>query len=198
MQAEFLKYDQEAMISAYGLDHDDRWVSFMMLGCGCRIDRATGVVECENLITGSYEEAGFNAAMTAYDLLCYGKPEAKASGQFVQLRQLSGIHGSGGPDPRSMSSGRARELDHRDEELRAALERLGGGREEREKGDVSARIRVFRDLDMIFRYYNSDDEFPAEMQYLWDANALSYMHYETLWYADGLLTARIMQLMKEV
>ena len=37
----------------------------------------------------------------------------------------------------------------------------------------------------------ADDEFDAQLQLLWDTGVLSYMHYETVWYAAGILMKQL-------
>ena len=196
MQQEFLKYDQNEMISRFALDSDEKYLSFGFLGSECRVERASGAVECRDVITGEFAPAGFNAAMTVYDLLCHSRPGAAPSGSFMPLQSLSGLHGATqGPDSRSLFSRHAKKFDHKDDALRAALLRLGGISES--KGDVSARIKVFCGLEVLFRFWDSDDEFDPEIQFLWDSNSLQYMHYETLWYACSLLIERILRLAGE-
>ena len=46
---------------------------------------------------------------------------------------------------------------------------------------------------MIFRFWNSDEEFPAQLQFLCDRNMLDFMHYETAWF----LVSHIILLLKQ-
>ena len=41
---------------------------------------------------------------------------------------------------------------------------------------------------MVYCLY---DEFPANIKYLFDGNALRFMHYETLWYVMNTLAQRL-------
>ena len=67
--------------------------------------------------------------------------------------------------------------------LAKACEALGGIPDGR--GDVSYRIPMFDFLPVQFAFWQADEDFPPEMQILWDSNVLSFMHYETLWFAAG-------------
>ena len=90
---------------------------------------------------------------------------------------------------------RIRKTRIREEELRAACEALGGtpwG-----KGDVSYMIPLYRGLQFVFSFWNSDDEFPASASVLFDSNSLKYMHYETLWYCLGHIFSRIKEEMEK-
>jgi len=46
------------------------------------------------------------------------------------------------------------------------------------------------------RFWDGDDEFPPQLGVLWDANSLSFMHYETLWYVFGALREEILRELK--
>ena len=60
-------------------------------------------------------------------------------------------------------------------------------------GDVAYKIPVWENLCVIFRFWNSDEEFPAQLQFLCDRNMLDFMHYETVWF----LVSHIIQLLKQ-
>ena len=62
-----------------------------------------------------------------------------------------------------------------------------------ERGDVAYRIPVFGNLCVIFRLWDSDEEFPAQLQFLCDRNMLDFMHYETVWF----LISHIITLFKQ-
>ena len=192
MRSEFLKYDQRAMIERFGLEASDDYLTFELLGGACRVNRKTGDVECANPLTREFAEADYNEAMTAYDLLCWSKPGAAPSGRYVNMQSLAPMYSATTRLGAGMFSEEAAALDGRDAELRRALERLGGV--PASGGNVAAEIAVFRDLKVIFRFWNSDDEFEPQLQLLWDANALMYMHYETVWYAGGVLVRRLCEI----
>ena len=87
MRDEFLKYDQAAMIEKFGLGSDDENIYITFFGTEYAVDRNTGDVRSE------HGEAGYNEAMTIYDVLCYSKPHCKASGRMVNMGSLSTIQG---------------------------------------------------------------------------------------------------------
>ena len=187
MQGEFLKYDQSQMARHFQLDMDEDWLSFPFMGGDCRIDRHTGRVECgEN---GSFREADYNEAMTVYDLLCWSKSEAAPSGIFVPMQSLSGIHSASASSSSGFFNRQRSRYDHRESALRSALEGLGG--KIVDGGDVTAELDVFSGLKVLFRFWNSDEDFEPEIQFLWDRNVLLYMHYETVWFANHALIDRI-------
>ena len=58
-------------------------------------------------------------------------------------------------------------------------------------GDASFCFPVFEDFQILLQFWDGDDEFPANILFLFDKNALQYMHYETLWYVMNSLTDRL-------
>ena len=44
---------------------------------------------------------------------------------------------------------------------------------------------------VCLRFYDADEEFPASLQFLWDATALDFLYYETLWYVMDELTEEL-------
>jgi hypothetical protein len=87
----------------------------------------------------------------------------------------------------------ARFFSGRTEALAEACRALGGTPGSR--GDLSFRIPVFDFFPVELRFWEADEEFPAQMQFFWDANALDFAHYETLWYMAGALKMRLRTLM---
>ena len=195
MQEEFLRYDQEKIIERFPLNRDAEYLRFLFFGRACRIGRKTGRVECA--ADGRFREGDFNEAMTVYDLLSWSKPEAAPSGEYVLTQSLSPLMTSGaGLGGNGFYQREAVLFDHHTEELRAAAEALNG--QETAGGDFSAYIDVFDGLRVMLRFWNSDDEFGPQIQIFWDKNVLLYMHYETVWYACGVLMSRIRQEMKRL
>ena len=91
-----------------------------------------------------------------------------------------------------------RRFDKRAEELEKIC--LGMGGEKYGKGDMSVRIPMFsdrrdalhtEDLSIVISFWESDEDFPAQLQLFTDKNLLQYIHYETAWYMFGYLLTRI-------
>ena len=188
MRDEFLKYDQAAMIEKFGLGSDDENIYITFFGTEYAVDRKTSGVRSE------HGEAGYNEAMTIYDVLCYSKPHCKASGRMVNMGSLSTIQGgSMKREGDGLFGGYEAEFDQKDEALSAACAKLGGVPEG--KADVAYRIPMFPFLDVMLQYWDSDDEFPASLQLFVDAGIIDFMHYETVWFALSYLLERIRELM---
>ena len=190
MRDEFLKYDQAAMIEKFGLRSDDESIYITFFCMEYVVNRATGDVRSER------GEAGYNEAMTIYDVLCYSKSNCRASGRMVNMGSLSAIQGGSMKREGDGLFGRYEAaFDQKDAALSAACAKLGGvpgG-----KGDVAYRIPMFPFLDVMLQYWDSDDEFPASLQLFVDAGMTDFMHYETVWFALSHMMERIRELMQE-
>lgn len=188
MRDEFLKYDQAAMIGKFGLRSDDENLYITFFGTEYTVDRRTGDVRSQR------GEAGYNEAMTIYDVLCWSKPHCKASGRMVNMSSLSTIQGGSMKREGDGLFGRYEvEFDQKDAALSAACAKLGGVPEG--KGDVAYRIPMFPFLDVMLQYWDSDDEFPASLQPFVDERMTDFMHYETVWFALSHMLERIKELM---
>ena len=188
MRDEFLKYDQATMIGKFSLRSDDENIYITFFGTEYAVDRNTGDVSSQ------WGEAGYNEAMTIYDVLCYSKPNCRASGSMVNMGSLSTIQGGSMKREGDGLFGRYEEaFDQRDAALSAACAKLGGVPEG--KGDVAYRIPMFPFLDVMLQYWDSDDEFPASLQLFVDDKMIEFMHYETVWFALSHLLGRIKELM---
>lgn len=194
MQSHFLEFDQEKMIRKFGLVHDEDWLYLNFVGREHRVNRRTGLVEWSDNDFADAMEADYNGAMSVYDVLCCSKDECRLSGEFVSVNNLPGIV-AGARSGNGMFDGSARYFDGKTEALSRALVRLGGTPVP--QGDVGFRLKVFDFLPVIFRFWESDDEFPPSLSLLWDRNLLSFIHYETSYFIAGHMMSRLKELMQE-
>ncbi len=193
MESEFLKYDQERMAARYGLRKDPTYLYLDFIGRAYRINRESGRVEwsADGFLTTVH--AGYNETMTIFDVLCYAKEGCRLSGRFVPVDQLKGtVQASSVGEPLFKEA--AGRFEHRTGLLSAACELLGGTREP--VGDVSYRLPIFDFLPVILQFWDSDEEFGPVLKLMWDENILSYMHYETTWFAAAHLWERLAGLME--
>jgi hypothetical protein len=73
--------------------------------------------------------------------------------------------------------------------LKAACSSLGGTPVQ--MGDVGFSLPVFGQLRAIMKFYESDEDFPANITFLWDENMLSFVFYETVFYVAGFILEAI-------
>ena len=189
----FLKADQQSIIENWELDSDADYIYADFFSQRLKIDRKTAVItpaeEDRSLpapVNGRHKSTTVNESMILFDILV--RSRARAAGQWASISVLGGVIGQG----------HDRILNHQDdaarfagqtEKLRKACEALGGTPESR--ADAGYSFTVFKDFRILFQFWDADDEFPASIKYLFDTNALQYMHYETLWYVMGALYDRI-------
>lgn len=194
MQARFLKYSQERMIEKFHLEHDETYLYIKFTGRLYRINRGTGKTEWSEDGFQKCTGAGYNEAMSIFDVLCESKEDCRLSGSFCSLNQLKGTVQASNPG-RGMFSQETAWFDGRTEELSHACESLGGKKEK--VGDVSFRLYPFEFLPMILQFWNSDEEFPANLKIMWDENILDFVHYETTFFMVSHMLCRIKEIMEK-
>lgn len=191
----FLGYDVEEIARRFSLRLNEAALYLSVLSAPYRIRRDSAAVE-----RGAGEDwvpAGFNLTMTVYDLLTNpnGRPVlahewcAHTSFHAVQGGTLSGtlmIH------PEQSAQPFAGKLSL----LRRACARLGG--EETAGGDFSAVLPVFDCLPVLLRFWEADEEFPAQLQLMWDRNTCRYLRYETTFYLSIEILRRLRESAAEI
>ena len=181
----FLTYDQSAMPVEKDTDH----LFLTFCGCDYRICRADGHVFRQ--IAGEWRSADSHGeVLTLFDYLCDAKPGRAAAGEFVSMASLGGhVHGglaaSSGPLDRS--------IDAHPDRFRTACLALGG--REAPGGDLCFDLHLFPDLPVRLRFWHGDEEFPPALDLLFDRHAKDFLRYETLWFAAGVLRARLREYM---
>lgn len=191
-------YDVPKAIRQFGLLSDMRYLYVDFMTRHYRIDLKSGSTEwSEDRLFGAAKsvfvhEADFNEVLSIFDILFYSKEDASLCGEYTVMQNLSRVQTTASYAGKGAFHKYEEFWDPQPEKLAAACERLGGvpgG-----KGDVSYKIPVFQwtvpaqkttavqQIDMIMRFWQSDEDFPASLQFLFDQNLLQFMHYETVWY----------------
>lgn len=185
-QTYFLRFDQHAIIDAWNLRHDEQYLYVSFLGRPYRICRKTGSV-----FRPDGQEAGFEEALSIFDLLCHKSPCKILSGRFAPVNSLKGGSAIGvGTDFHSEIANR---FDRQQDAFQAACLALGGTAIP--LGDLGFSFPVFEELSVRLKFYGSDEDFPASVVLLWDENMLQYVYYETVFYIAGFLLRRILEQM---
>lgn len=185
----FLQYDQEVMIHKFSLEHTPDWIYLIFINRNYRINRKTRDVQCSDDEFKTVCAAGFNEAMTIYDVLCCSKDGCHLSNEFININSLSTVRTGSLTQNSGFFQNIADSFHGKTTKLRNACMALSG--KESEKGDVAFILELFPFLPIVIRYWDADDEFPASLQILADRNILDYMHYETLMFALTHLFHRI-------
>lgn len=188
----FLNYDQQKLIEKLKLKYDEDFLYTRMLGRAYRICRKTGSLE--GFVDGQWCSANTHSEyMTLLDLVCDSRPDRYTTGRWKTLTAFGNMF------HRDMIESRdpfAEAIQKSPEAFRAGCESLGG--EPEPIGDISYAIEVFDGLRICLQFWEEDEDFPPQVVWFWDENALMYLKYETMHFAVGLLKRRIMEQMKNL
>ncbi len=191
-QKQFPKYDHRKIAEKLGIPFENNSLYLEFLGRRYRICCQTGYVEWFENTSACGHEADFNEVMVLYDILCYSMEGAAPANEFTLLEQLSSIQNASAYVGDGLFKKEELFWDQKSRLLSQAFKELNGT--EYGKGDISYRIPVFQSLDVVFSFWNSDEDFPAQIKFYCDKNILQYMHFETVWY----LIAHMMQRIREI
>lgn len=188
----FLTYDQQELIRRCRLNYDDNFFYIRFLGEDYRICRQTGNMERRQRHTW-VDGNSFNEVMILLDWLCDSKADRFITGTWVNV--VSQGHYFHGNLQEEKKDPYALRFDRDPAGFSAACKALGG--EAVAGADISFAIELVDGLKILVQLWHGDEEFAPRLRYLWDANALMYLRYETTWYAVGLLLARLREKMEE-
>ena len=192
----FMKYNQKDMIEKYNLEFDEKYLYLVCIGDKYRISRETGEVEVSREMKEPFESCrDYNAVMSLYDVLCYPKETPKLANEWCPLYDLQITMSS--PNADIFNQKYANIFAGNADRLQQILQELGGIPLQVSAGaDVCCQLNLFPFFPLQFRFWDVDDEFPAQIRLLWDRNALKFMHFETLYYVMGHLMSKLTKLLK--
>ena len=178
----------------FSLKADENYLYITFIGHSYRICRKSGYLEWseDNFVT--CVEGDFNEALTIYDLLCDSKENCHAANDFINLNSLSTLQSSSKKLGDGLFHGEDKIFDHKEELFGNVCEKLGGIKAG--KGDVAYELPLFDFLPCRIQFWNSDDEFDAQLQIFMDKNVLKFIRYETVWYAVSHLMKRLTEEME--
>ena len=193
----FCETDHKALIERFGLKHDGSYLYLQFFNQPFRLSKKTGAIdqlrESASSENDTWREAQFDESMTIYDLLSYAQPTCHASGQIVNMKSLHMSMAATAPQPDGFYAPQEARFASFEACQRGILahaaKNLGGT--PLDKADASAQFTVIDDLAMQIHLWLPDEDFPASIQFYWDENALQYMHYETVWYANEFILGEL-------
>ena len=186
----FLTYDQDVILGTTAATADDDYLYLPFCGSDYRISRADGHLFRREggawLPSDSHGEV-----LTIFDYLCDAKPGRAPARESVSMSSLGGHVHTG---LASACGPLEKAFDADPGAFRRACLALGG--REKDGGDLCFELDLFPDLPVLLRFWHADEDFPAQLDLLWDKNSLLFLRYETTWFAAGHLRRRIAQNMQ--
>ncbi|HJB28148.1 MAG TPA: DUF3786 domain-containing protein [Candidatus Blautia faecavium] len=154
----------------------------------CAISRVTG--KAKNLKTGE-EIEDFRNLMILYHLFYYSKEVPFLSGEWVPFRQLKTAGIFDQAYRKMVLEPLAKKFSGKLDLLEKAAEGLGY--EKKSYGDISVEIPVFDCLSLILIFWDGDEEYPAQANFLFDKNIIDFTHPETVVLIAEESAARVIQ-----
>ena len=177
----FLTYDQEKLIRKFRLKHDEAYLYMTMYGSPYRLCRRTGNLE---KFKGTWVDANtFGEVMTLLDILCDSREDRFLTGKWMSTQMFGKYFHSGLLEPTFDELADA--FDKNPGALERACRALGG--RPIQGGDEAWAVEVMAGLEIGIFFWHADEEFPAQIRFFWDENALMYIKYETMHYTLGYL-----------
>ena len=177
----FLSYDQNHLIEKFRLQADEAYLYITMFSSPYRLSRHTG--RLEQFRHGWQDANTFGQVMTVLDILCDSKDDRHLTGRWVSTQHF-GKHIHTGllelkEDPLATA------FDQAPGSFAKACKALGG--HPIKGGDEAYAVEVMDGLAIGIFFWFADEEFPAQLRFFWDENALMYIRYETMHYTLGYL-----------
>ena len=183
----FCSYDMESISRKHGIADRGEYFETRFLGMETRINKHTGSVTVDGV------PADYCEALSVFDWLCDGKPGAKAAESFCPVSSLPGVlvRGQGllmeAPELANVIDKNPAKFQNNILQMTGKVINIG---------DFGVEIEIFPELPMQMKFYHSDEEFPPTLTFLWDANILDFVRYETVYYICATLKKHLLQIMK--
>ncbi len=185
-QAHFLTYDQEKLIEKCSLPNDSDYLYPTLFGETYQISRKTGQIRRKE--QDAWQDAGFNEIMTILDILCDSKEDRFLTGRWNAMQNFGlQFH----QNLLETEDPFAAYFDKDPALFRKACESLGGT--EIPGADMGYAVEVMMGLKIAVQFWHSDEDFPAQVRYFWDENALQFIRYETMYFAVGRLKSLLLE-----
>jgi len=176
----FLQYDQQALLDKLKLQADEKFIYVKLLCKAYRLDRTTGNLE---RLEETWVDANTHAeVMTLLDLICDSRPDRHLSFRWKGMAEFGKLAHQQLLEKKDPF---AQAIQEDTEAFRRAC--LGLGAESIPGGDMAFAFDLFEGLRIAVLFWEGDEEFPPQVRFLWDGNALMYLKYETMYFAVGLL-----------
>ena len=183
---EFAGFAPERVAKILHLTCDETYVYLVYFQIRYRLRLKDGHLEKESE-TGWTEELYFNESMAIYHVLKYTTDLPRCSGVWVPNEKLDRVVSRSPRIADPLLTPFAKTWTGRCEELAAACEAVGG--KKLDKGDVAYQFSAFEFMEVQMVFWDADEDFPAQVQVLFDEYATDYIHFET----SGCIVADLLE-----
>lgn len=174
-RSRFSHFDPARIIKILDLKRDDTCLYLSYFQTPYRLRLQDGWLEKETR-DGWSDALYFNETMSIYHLLHYTKDFPRTGGAWVSNESLDGA-GSRQVMPDPLLVPFARKFTQKAHLLQRACEGLGG--KKLTSGDVSYEFSAFPQIPIRLVFWDSDEDFPAQLQALVEKTVTDYVHFET-------------------
>lgn len=180
MAERFLRFDQKKMIQLFSLDHDENSIRITFLGKEYTIDREAGSMYLNGQL------ADLDATASVFELLTKSEHLPMPVGRWESIASLC---------TNTTDTSLTRYIEYLEPfhddipKMQNALLALGA--EPASKGDVSAVLEIYPGISVWVQYWIADDEFPASIQFLFDAKIEDHFRWSLLWNVMTTITNRM-------
>ncbi|MCQ2553042.1 MAG: DUF3786 domain-containing protein [Clostridia bacterium] len=172
----FAQKDIDQIIKENNLKSDDNYIYITYICREFKIDKKTGEL---TYLDGS--NAGFGPTFSIFDFLCH-KGTKFLAGTYGRINSLNEMVATSGVGTDFFAKD-ADYFDKHQNELRKAC--LEVGATEISEADMAFKFPIYKNFNLILRFYESDEDFPASIVFMWDLNTLEFINYETAYYVQG-------------
>lgn len=185
----FLTYDQAALIAKFNLKSDTDYFYIDMLCQSYRLSRTTG--DLERLTDAGWVDGNSHSeVMVLLDYLCDSRPDRHLAHSWQTVQTLGNMFHRALLEKRDPFAER---IERNPDGFRKACLALSG--QPIGGCDIGYCLPFFDELPVAIRFWYGDEDFPPKVQFLFDANVLQYIRYETTYFAVPLVAKRIQERM---
>ncbi|MCI6005897.1 MAG: DUF3786 domain-containing protein [Blautia sp.] len=172
----FAGYDPARISRILHLETDAEYLYLSYYQKTYRLQLGDGHLE-RKTESGWTDKLYFNETMSIYHLLQYTKDHPRTAGVWVPNTALegAGTHNRNLPDP--LLTPFAARFSGKTDMLEKACLQLGGIR--LDKGDIAFQFISFPQIPLQLIFWDADEDFPAQVQVLFDQYVTDYLHFET-------------------
>ena len=183
---EFAGFDPERVAKILQLDYDKTHVYLSYFQIPYRMRLKDGHLE-KQTETGWTKELYFNESMAIYHVLKYTVDMPRCSGVWVPNEKLDRVVSRNTRLADPLLTPFAKVWTGRCKELAQVCENIGGRK--LDKGDVAYQFAAFSFMEIQLVFWDADEDFPAQVQVMFDEHATDYIHFET----SGCIVADLLE-----